>query len=98
MLSARIRLPAPASERTVLSGVYVANEKFDLASANAAIEADLADAIAFGKAYIANPDLVERLKTGAPLNTPDPSTFYGFENGARGYTDYPTLQQVGEPA
>ena len=58
----------------------------------------VADAIAFGKAYIANPDLVERLKTGAPLNTPDPSTFYGFENGPRGYTDYPTLQQVGEPA
>ena len=84
--------------KKAFGGVYIANEKFDLTSSNAAIEAGKADAIAFGKAYIANPDLVERLKTGAPLNEPDPATFYGFENGPRGYTDYPTLQKVGEPA
>jgi len=84
--------------KAAFGGVYIANEKFDLASANAAIAAGKADAIAFGKAYIANPDLVERLKKGAPLNTPDPTTFYGFDNGARGYTDYPTLAQVSEPA
>ncbi|MBE7940988.1 MULTISPECIES: alkene reductase [Ramlibacter] len=51
-----------------------------------------ADLVAFGKAYIANPDLVERLRAKAPLNTPDTATFYG--GGARGYTDYPTLGQA----
>ena len=48
-----------------------------------------ADAIVFGRAYIANPDLVERLRAGAPLNEPNPATFYA--PGAVGYTDYPTL-------
>lgn len=83
--------------KAAFGGVYIGNERYDLASANAAIASGKADAIAFGKAYIANPDLVERLKKGAPLNTPDPSTFYGFENGPRGYTDYPTLAQISEP-
>lgn len=78
--------------KAAFGGVYIANERFDLASANAAIAAGATDAVAFGKAYIANPDLVERLKRGAPLNTPDPSTFYGGD--ARGYTDYPTLEQA----
>ena len=49
-----------------------------------------ADLIAFGKPFISNPDLVERLKKGAPLNEWDKATFYG--GGAKGYTDYPTLQ------
>lgn len=48
-----------------------------------------ADLVAFGRPYIANPDLVERLQTGAPLNTPDQATFYGGE--AKGYTDYSVL-------
>jgi N-ethylmaleimide reductase len=48
-----------------------------------------ADLVAFGKLYIANPDLVERLRDNAPLNTPDKATFYG--GGAQGYTDYPML-------
>ena len=48
-----------------------------------------ADLIAFGKPFLANPDLVERLKRGAPLNAPDKATFYG--GGAKGYTDYPVL-------
>jgi N-ethylmaleimide reductase len=48
-----------------------------------------ADLVAFGKPYIANPDLVERLRRNAPLNTPDKTTFYG--GGAKGYTDYPAL-------
>ena len=51
--------------------------------------ADGADLIAFGKPYIANPDLVERLRAGAPLNIPDKATFYGGRE--KGYTDYPTL-------
>ena len=49
-----------------------------------------ADLVAFGRAYIANPDLVERLRANAPLNEPDKSTFYG--GGAKGYTDYPALK------
>jgi N-ethylmaleimide reductase len=48
--------------------------------------------IAFGKLYIANPDLVERLQRGAPLNAPDKATFYG--GGAKGYTDYPALSEA----
>ena len=48
-----------------------------------------ADLVAFGRPYIANPDLVERLRDAAPLNTPDKTTYYG--GGARGYTDYPAL-------
>ena len=47
-------------------------------------------AVAFGKSAIANPDLVERARAGAPLNPPDPATFYG--GGAEGYTDYPFLE------
>ena len=53
------------------------------------LDANAADLIAFGKPFISNPDLVERLKKGAPLNAPDKATFYG--GGAKGYTDYPTL-------
>jgi N-ethylmaleimide reductase len=48
------------------------------------------DAVAFGRPFIANPDLVERLRVKAPLNTADRTTFYG--GGAQGYTDYPTLK------
>jgi 2,4-dienoyl-CoA reductase-like NADH-dependent reductase (Old Yellow Enzyme family) len=79
-----------AALKKAFGGVYIANEKFTLETANAALDAGKFDAIAFGKAYIANPDLVERLKQGAPLNDPDPSTFYGGDG--RGYTDYPTLK------
>jgi NADH:flavin oxidoreductases, Old Yellow Enzyme family len=50
---------------------------------------NLADLISFGRLYIANPDLVERLRIGAPLNVPDRATFFG--GGAAGYTDYPAL-------
>ncbi len=82
--------------KAAFGGVYIANEKFDRDSANAAIAAGKADAVAFGRTFIANPDLVERLKTGAPLNAPDPTTFYGGDG--KGYTDYPTLAQVPEPA
>ena len=56
----------------------------------------LADAVAFGRPFIANPDLVARLAQGAALNRPDPSTFYG--GGERGYTDYPTLDRMRESA
>jgi N-ethylmaleimide reductase len=50
-----------------------------------------ADLIAFGRKFIANPDLPERMRLGAPLNTDDPTTYYG--GGEKGYTDYPSLAQ-----
>lgn len=68
-------------------GVYIANEKFDKASANAAIAQGQADAVAFGVPFIANPDLVQRLAQDAPLNPVRPELFYA--SGAAGYTDYP---------
>ena len=74
-------------------GVYIANERFTLETANAAIRRGDCDAVAFGKLFIANPDLVERFREGAELNAPDPQTFYSHE--AHGYVDYPVLQRVG---
>jgi 2,4-dienoyl-CoA reductase-like NADH-dependent reductase (Old Yellow Enzyme family) len=71
-------------------GIYIANEKFTFESAQATLDAGEADAIAWGKLFIANPDLVERFRSGAPLNTPVPATFYA--PGATGYTDYPALE------
>jgi 2,4-dienoyl-CoA reductase-like NADH-dependent reductase (Old Yellow Enzyme family) len=65
------------------------NTGFDKVRGNTALGAGHADAIAFGVSFLANPDLPERLRRDAPLNKPDPATFYG--EGPRGYTDYPTL-------
>ncbi|WP_316184033.1 MULTISPECIES: alkene reductase [unclassified Bradyrhizobium] len=80
-----------ASLRKRFKGAYMANNGYDLALANKVLDANAADLIAFGKLFISNPDLVERLKAGAPLNEFDKSTFYG--GGAKGYIDYPTLKQ-----
>jgi N-ethylmaleimide reductase len=77
------------SLRKRFSGAYIANNGFDFELANKVLAADAADLIAFGKPFISNPDLVERLKRGAPLNEWDKATFYG--GGAKGYTDYPVL-------
>jgi N-ethylmaleimide reductase len=77
------------SLRKRFKGAYIANNGYDFELANKVLSANEADLIAFGKPFIANPDLVERLKRGAPLNTPDKATFYG--GGAKGYTDYPEL-------
>lgn len=77
------------SLRKRFNGAYIANNGYDLALANKVLAADEADLIAFGKPFISNPDLVERLKAGAALNDPDKATFYG--GGAKGYTDYPVL-------
>ena len=70
-------------------GIYIANEGFSFETANKTIAAGEADAVAFGTLFIANPDLPKRFAIGAPLDTPDPSTFYG--SGPHGYTDYPGL-------
>ena len=67
----------------------IVNGGFDRARADAALLAGDADLVSFGVPYIANPDLVERLRRAGPFNKPDPSTFYGV--GAAGYTDYPPL-------
>ncbi len=69
-------------------GAWMVNNGYDAAMAGKAV-GEGADLVAFGKPFIANPDLVERLRHGAPLNTPDVATFYG--GGEKGYTDYPRL-------
>ncbi len=81
------------SLRNRFKGAYIANNGYDLALASKVLSANEADLIAFGKLFIANPDLVERFKRGTPLNAPDKATFYG--GGAKGYTDYPVLESAG---
>ncbi|GEM72395.1 alkene reductase [Sphingomonas aquatilis] len=76
--------------RKVFKGPLVLNQDYDGASAQADLDSGVADAIAFGRKYIANPDLVERLRQGAPLNQDDPKTWYS--KGREGYTDYPALE------
>jgi 2,4-dienoyl-CoA reductase-like NADH-dependent reductase (Old Yellow Enzyme family) len=78
------------SLKQAFGGVYIANEGFTADTAREAIRTRTADAVAFGKAAIANPDLVERFRSNAPLNDPDPTTFYG--DGPTGYTDYTFLE------
>jgi 2,4-dienoyl-CoA reductase-like NADH-dependent reductase (Old Yellow Enzyme family) len=75
--------------KRLFGGLFVANEGFTQETAEGVIQAGEADAVAFGKAYIANPDLARRFELNAPLNTPDPDTFYA--SGPQGYTDYPEL-------
>jgi N-ethylmaleimide reductase len=79
----------PRHLRRLWQGVYMTNSGYDRASATAAVADGAADLVAFGVPYIANPDLAERFARNAPLNTPDPATFYG--GGEAGYTDYPSL-------
>jgi N-ethylmaleimide reductase len=83
---------AIAKLRAGFDGAYMANNGYDRERAIETVESGEADLIAFGKLFIANPDLVKRLEMDAPLNEPDQSTFYGGD--AHGYTDYPTLEEV----
>jgi 2,4-dienoyl-CoA reductase-like NADH-dependent reductase (Old Yellow Enzyme family) len=78
--------------KAAFGGVYIANEGFTKETAQAALDAGYADAIAWGKLYIANPDLVERFAANAPLNALNPETIYA--KGPLGYSDYPSLQNV----
>jgi N-ethylmaleimide reductase len=80
-------LLTPVRER--FRGVLVGNMGYTAAEADAAIAAGQLDAVAFGNAFLANPDLPERIRRGAPLQDPDPATYYSA--GAAGYTDYPFL-------
>jgi 2,4-dienoyl-CoA reductase-like NADH-dependent reductase (Old Yellow Enzyme family) len=75
--------------KRAFGGVYIANQGLDPARAQALLDAGEADAVAWGKLFIANPDLPRRLQLGAALNAPVPETFYG--SGPGGYTDYPAL-------
>ncbi|MEN8205547.1 MAG: alkene reductase [Pseudomonadota bacterium] len=75
--------------RDNFDGYYMANCGYDKARAQTAIASGDADMVSFGQLFIANPDLVQRFKTDAELNAPDPDTFYGGDE--KGYTDYPTL-------
>ena len=88
--------PADAETLTAIrkqwNGFYIANGDFNLESANKAIESGHADGIAFGRIFLANPDLPKRLELSAPLNEPNQATFYG--GGAEGYTDYPFLEEA----
>ena len=66
----------------------------DLATGQRAVEGSEADLFCVGRPFLANPDLVERLRTGAALNEPDPATFYGGDD--KGYIDYPTLEAASQ--
>ena len=78
-----------AAMRKLYKGNYMANLGYDKVRGNAAIASGHADVIAYGVPFIANPDLVRRYKTNAPLNAPKPDLFYGGDE--KGYTDYPFL-------
>ncbi|WP_045728320.1 alkene reductase [Xanthomonas sp. GPE 39] len=78
-----------AALRAKFHGPWLVNNGYDKAMAEETIASGRADAVAFGRPFIANPDLVERLRRNAPLNALNADTLYG--GGAKGYTDYPTL-------
>lgn len=87
------RLDLVQDLRRRFGGVVIANDGFGeittRESAQEILDKDLADAVAVGRLFLANPDLPRRWRTGAELNEPNPATFYG--GGAEGYTDYPAL-------
>ncbi|MGB6308002.1 MAG: alkene reductase [Steroidobacteraceae bacterium] len=75
--------------KAAFGGPYIANEKFTFETAEQALQAGDADAVAFGRLFIANPDLPQRFALRTPLNEPRVPEFYA--GGAEGYTDYPSL-------
>jgi N-ethylmaleimide reductase len=83
--------PVPTREfRPLYNGTLMVNWDYDQAMGHQAIASGDADLVSYGKLFIANPDLPRRFKENAPLNEPNPGTFYG--GGAEGYTDYPSLE------
>ena len=75
--------------RALFKGKFITAGGYDQALGEKVLEEGLADAVAYGRIYIANPDLVERFQQNAPLNSYNRKTFYG--GGEAGYTDYPSL-------
>lgn len=82
--------PLASEIRNRYTGILVLNSGYTLQTAEEAISEGRADAISFGSAFIANPDLPERFTKGFPLTTPDPTTFYG--GAEKGYTDYSKIE------
>ncbi|WP_324698961.1 alkene reductase [Novosphingobium aerophilum] len=78
--------------RNTYTGILIAAGGFEKDTAEAALQSGELDLIAFGRPFIANPDLVERMRAGHPTNAADRATWYG-DLGARGYTDYPTWEE-----
>jgi N-ethylmaleimide reductase len=81
-----------AELRRRFAGPYIANNGYDRGMALDAVASGRADAVAIGRPFIANPDLVERIRDNLPWAAPQKETFYG--GGAAGYIDYPTLKQA----
>ena len=79
--------------KATFGGPIIANEEMDAGDGRRLVESGTADAVAFGRDYIATPDLAQRIAAGAPLNEPDPATFYPQpgQDPSVGYTDYPVL-------
>jgi 2,4-dienoyl-CoA reductase-like NADH-dependent reductase (Old Yellow Enzyme family) len=84
--------PVSPAMRPTYSGKIALNSDYDGPSARARMAEGIADAISFGRPFISNPDLVERIRSGAALAPGDEGTFYS--GGASGYVDYPTLEQA----
>jgi N-ethylmaleimide reductase len=75
--------------RKIFKGHIVGNSGISIAQASRLIAENVVDAVAFGRDFIANPDIVDRIRSGAPLNEPRPEGFYG--DSPQGFTDYPVL-------
>lgn len=88
--------PAPTAAlfRPSYPGTLIGAGGFTRESAEEAVAAGTVDAVAFGRLFISNPDLPLRFRLEAPLNTYDRATFYGYGGTAKGYTDYPTLEEL----
>jgi N-ethylmaleimide reductase len=95
-LHVAVNVPIPPQTfeaiRSAFTGTLILSSGLTPETAAAALEAGFADLVAFGRTYLANPDLDKRIAGGAPLNPPDYATFY--TPGAKGYTDYPVLARV----
>ena len=85
---------AAARLRNIFKGTIIAAGGFEPGTAEEVVENGDADLVAFGRHFLANPDLPERIRLGRPLNAHDRNTFYTFD--AHGYTDYPFYEQRSE--
>ncbi|WP_018982114.1 alkene reductase [Salinimonas chungwhensis] len=92
MATSNKELKIQESLRNTWKGFYIANGDYDYLSGQMAVKSGYADAVAFGRPYISNPDLPERLEAGANYNEPDPDTFYGGDE--KGYIDYPFMDEA----
>jgi N-ethylmaleimide reductase len=84
--------PITQKLRGIYKGTYITNGGYDRDRAERVLERGDADLVSFGRLFLANPDLPERFKKGAPLNEPDEATFYGGDE--KGYTDYPFVSSA----